>query len=370
MNTILFGAGRIGHKFIQSKCFEELNGDDRKIVFYDNNKVLSKTIEGVERLDRLDYDVQESDVIITCDAWTQVYRQCLENGLKNVKIYDEKADKVMTLRAYGRSHLGYYENEKCALYQLEKEKAVILGKEKFLKTRNLYESITEVAIMLSNLCNYASIHSKCPASLVTKKQIMPSKIVYRILDELAASEFSGTVCFHIYNEPLIDPRLFMFIGYTKKVMPKSTVRIYSNGYYLNETMFEELEGIGADVLVTTGYGKSEYERLIDLDKDNGMALSVLYGNLDDRMDYYTKKNTTHVVSNDVCDTYILQVPIYADGDIGTCCLDYQHPYALGNISETSLEKCLNNESLIAFQDKLLKGDRTSFTICTNCYWKR
>lgn len=369
MNTILFGAGKIGHKFIQSRCFEELKADHRKIAFYDNNSELPKILEGIERLDELDYVAQNSEVIITCGAWTQVYRQCLECGYKDIKIYDEKSDKVMTLKDYSRSSLGYYENEKCALYQLEKEKAVLLGKEKFFKTRNLYESITEVAIMLSNLCNYASVHSKCPASYVTEKQIMPSKIVYRILDELAESQFSGTICFHIYNEPLIDPRLFMFIEYTKKVMPKSKVRIYSNGYYLNETMFVELKEIGTDILVTTGYGKSEYKRLIDLDNDI-MAFSVLYGNLDDRIDYYTKRNTTYIVSNDVCDTYIYQVPIYTDGDIGTCCLDYKHPYALGNISETSLEKCLNNERLIEFQDGLLKGDRTSFTICTNCYWKR
>lgn len=366
MDIILFGAGKIGHKFIQSECFNQLKSNN--IFFYDNNKNLPRFIDGIERLDDISEKTEESEIIITCGAWVSVFRECVNNGYERIRVYDENRDEVLTVKEYGRSNLSYYENMECARYQTEKEKKVSLNRERFLKTNDLFGSITEVAIMLSNLCNYAAIHQKCPASCVKKKQIMPSNVVYKILDELAACEFDGTICFHVYNEPLIDPRLFMFIQYAKKKMPLSKVRIYSNGYYLDNVMAEELHDIGTDILVTTGYGKDEYERLIDMDVK--MAFSVLYGNLDDRIDYYTKRNSTHVVSNGICDTYIYQVPIYADGDIGTCCLDYKHPYGLGNVMHDSLEKCLNNSRVIDFQNKLLHGDRTTFTICTNCYWKR
>lgn len=366
MNIIIFGAGKIGHKFIQSKCFSQLAGNH--IYFYDNNKNLPKVIEGIERLDDINDKVDNTDIIITCAAWISVFRECVSRGYEKIRIYDVQRDEILTIKEYSRLNLSYYENMECARYQIEKDKKVLQNREKFLKTNDLFGSITEVAIMLSNLCNYATIHKKCPASCIKRKQIMPSKVVYKILDELAACQFEGTICFHVYNEPLIDPRLFLFIQYAKNNIPLSKVRIYSNGYYLDNVMAEELYDIGTDILVTTGYGKDEYERLLNLDVKT--AFSVLYGNLDDRIDYYTKRNSTHVVSNGMCDTYIYQVPIYADGDIGTCCLDYMHPYGLGNIIHDSLEKCLNNGRVVDFQNKLLQGDRTTFTICTNCFWKR
>ena len=372
MGIILFGAGKIGNKFIESQCFKRLKSETDNIVFYDNNKALPTVINGVKRLDKLETMSQNENVeiIITCAAWTEVYRLCIQNGYKIIKIYDEKSDEILTIRDYCKRNVRYYENWECAKYHSEKNKEVLTNKERFLKTGDLFGNMTEVAIMLSNLCNYAEIHQKCPASCILEKQIMPSRIVYKILDELAMSKYHGTICFHIYNEPLIDPRLFMFIQYIKKTMPSAKVKIYSNGYYLNTTMFEELHEIGTNVLFTTGYGKHEYERLIELDTEMGMALSVCYGNLDDRMDYYTKKSTTHIVSNDICDTYLYQIPIYSNGDIGTCCLDYRHPYGLGNINECSLENCLRDRRIIDFQMKLLRGDRTTFPICTNCCWRR
>ena len=370
MDIILFGAGKIGNQFIESQCYQDLKPESSHIVFYDNNKSLPNVIYGLERLDELEAMSKNEQIIITCAAWTDVYRLCIKRGYKNIKIYDAKSDEVLTIKDYCKRNAGYYENAECAKYQTEKNEMILTNKERFLKTGDLFGNTTEVAIMLSNLCNYASIHQKCPASCITEKQIMPSKVVYRILDELAGSDFYGTICFHIYNEPLIDPRLFMFIQYVKKIMPSVKVKVYSNGYYLNPVMFDELHEIGTNVLVTTGYGASEYKRLIELDTENGMAFSVLFGNLDDRMDYYTKENKTHVVSSDICDTYIFQIPIYANGDIGTCCLDYRHPYGLGNINECSLESCLKDSKIIDFQMRLLKGDRTTFPICTNCNWMR
>lgn len=370
MDTILFGAGKIGKSFLESYCFNGLKAISRRIFFYDNNKELPRVINGIERLVSLDAMPSNTEIIITCGAWTEALRQCAYQGYRDIKIYDAERDEILSTKDYSRNNVGYYENLECAKYQAEKEKKVLVSKEKFLKTKDLFGCITEVAIMLSNLCNYASIHQKCPASCVREKQILPSRTVYKILDELAANNFNGTICFHIYNEPLIDPRLFLFIQYVKKVMPGSRVRIYSNGYYLDQIMADELYEIGTDILVTTGYGTNEYHRLINLNTETGIAFSVLYGILDDRIDYYTKRNTTYVVSNSICDTYLYQIPIYSNGDIGTCCLDYKHPYGLGNITEHSLEKCLNNSRIIDFQLKLLKGDRTNFPICTNCFWKR
>lgn len=370
MNIILFGAGKVGAEFVKSPCFKKLEQENNSINFFDNNRNLPKVINGIKRLDELEIASENTEILITCGAWIEIYRECIQKNYKNIKIYDAKVDDVLTIKQYCMQNAGYYENIRYAEYQNEKNAEILKNKEKFLQTKDLFGNITEVAIMLSNLCNYATIHSKCPASCIKEKQIMPSRTVYKIIDELAVNKFHGTVCFHIYNEPLIDPRLFMFIQYMKNTMPLAKAKVYSNGYYLNQIMLEELEEIGTDILNTTGYGKDEYERLIKLGAESNMAFSVIYGNLDDRMDYYMKKNTANAVSNDICDTYLFQIPIYVTGDIGTCCLDYMHPYELGNVNQCSLKECLRNSKVIDFQTRLLKGDRTEFPICSNCNWKR
>lgn len=370
MNIILFGAGKVGTQFVKSSCFRKLEQENNNISFFDNNRNLPKVISGINRLDELEIVSENTEILITCKAWTEVYRECIQKGYKNIKIYDENTDDIVTIKQYCIHNAGYYENARYAEYQNEKNAEILKNKENFLQTEDLFGNITEVAIMLSNLCNYAAIHPKCPASCIKEKQIMPSKTVYKILDELAMNDFHGTLCFHIYNEPLIDPRLFMFIQYVKKSMPGAKVKVYSNGYYLNQIMLEELGEVGTDILNTTGYGKDEYERMIELGAESDMAFSVIYGVLDDRMDYYTKKNTAGAISDDVCDTYLFQIPIFVTGDIGTCCLDYMHPYELGNVSQYSLEECLRSRKIIDFQMRLLKGDRTDFPICSNCNWKR
>lgn len=76
-----------------------------------------------------------------------------------------------------------------------------------------------VSIELSNLCNYASIHKKCPINKIKSPIILSSKIVYSIFNTLKKFSFSGQIAFHTYNEPLIDPRLFKFIEVAKKSCP-------------------------------------------------------------------------------------------------------------------------------------------------------
>lgn len=220
--------------------------------------------------------------------------------------------------------------------------------------------------MISNLCNYASIHKKCPASCIKEKEILSSKYIYNVFNELSIIQFDGTICFHIYNEPMIDSRLFWFIEYIKTNLPYAKVEAYSNGYCLNEVMLEELQNVGVDILCVTGYGEKEYSRLLELNVD--IAYSCLFGCLDERLDYYVGRE--RAISNKICMSYFTQLSIYSNGDIGTCCLDYNHPYNLGNIKEKTLEGCLNSDKIIAFQKELLRGNRNVFSICKNCNWLR
>lgn len=365
MKLCLYGAGNTGKSF----CDNIKNlyiGKYSDIYFTDENKELVGTlISGYEVMDMEAVD-DETEIIITSVFFNEIYALCCRKGFNILGIYDKKTNGIYTYKDMCRIKKCRYDNDRYIKYRHQKEQKVNAGVERFRHTGNLFESISEVAIMLSNLCNYSSLHKLCPACCAKNKEILPSKIVYKILDELKDAGFNGTICFHIYNEPLIDPRLFLFIQYIKQNIMDAKVEVYSNGFYLNEQMVLELQDIGVDILIVTGYGDTEYLRLMDLPVE--MAYSVLYGNLDQRLNLY--ENRENAINNMPCKTYFTQVSIYSNGEIGTCCLDYKHTYSLANIYEKSLEDSLNGERILKIQKELLNGNRTILPLCKNCNWMR
>lgn len=365
MKLCLYGAGNTGRCFAE-KLAVSYGGKYTEIFFTDSNKDLAGTIiDGYEVKDIASVD-DDTEIIITSVFLYEIYAVCCRNNFKIAGVYDIETQQVCTYKELCKRTKFTFDNEAYIRHLHQKKERIDAGIKNFLQTENLFENINEVALMLSNLCNYAYIHKKCPASLVKQKEILPSRIVFKIFDELASVNFDGTICFHVYNEPLIDPRLFWLIDYIKKNLPLSKVKIYSNGYYLNEQMVKELSDIGVDILEVTGYGEAEYDRLISLDVD--MAYSVLLVDMDSRLDFYKERQAP--VSDYPCSTYFTQVSIYSNGDIGTCCLDYRHIYGLGNIFESTLKESLNSRRIVDMQKELLSGNRAVFPICKNCDKRR
>jgi len=361
----LFGAGNTGKKLLHSKLWEELQQKYEDIVFYDNDPELQENIDGIKCVK---YIEDGMDVLITSCFFFEIYRECIVNKKNVIGIFDPEKNIVCDYQTMCKRKRTGYDNAAMIAYTVEERLMQERHLQSYLETKDLFHNVSEVAIMLSNLCNYAILHPQCPANHVKEKEIMPGSKVYQIMDELAENKYEGSICFHIYNEPTIDPRLFMFIHYAKKKMPNCKIRIYSNGYYLNKMMIEEFHDVGANAFNTTGYGREEYERLIDLDVS--YPLNVVWGHLDERMDWYKEENVEQRLVDSRCYTFLDQVCIYSNGEIGTCCLDYKTPYKLGNIFEASLKEILNSKALIAFQDELLNGKRGRYSLCSNCHWNR
>lgn len=363
MKLCLYGAGNMGRYFIGG--WKEIFKDYEDIYFVDSNKELIGTSVNGYAVKNMEIIDENTEIIITSVFWKEIYAYCSLNDFRVIGIYDGEANRVYTYKEMCIIKKCAYKNELFVKYVNQKEERVNNRIERFQSTEQLFENISEVAIMLSNLCNYASIHKLCPANYEKEKKIMPSKVVYKILDELADNNFDGTICFHIYNEPLIDPRLFSFIQYAKQHIAGCKVLIYSNGWYLNEQMVVELEDIGVDILVVTGYGEREYIRLIELPVR--IPYTVLFGNLDHRLDIYENRETA--VLSTPCKFFFSQVAIYVDGEIGICCLDHRHAYGLGNVCSRSLKSLLDSENMIYIQKQLLSGNRGMFSCCKNCSWK-
>ena len=99
----------------------------------------------------------------------EIYEQCIRNEIKVMGVYSPEQNKIVTYQEY------------CILDKKFTVMIFLLSipmVKRFASKRILpdlwmvepmSECITEVAIELSNLCNYACIHSKCPASHIKEK---------------------------------------------------------------------------------------------------------------------------------------------------------------------------------------------------------
>lgn len=261
-----------------------------------------------------------------------------------------------------------YMNEKFKNYRNLWNERIAKGVEKFLQGAPLSDCISRVSLALSNMCNYADIHRKCPASEVSVKEIMKRKNIENIVLQLKNLNFKGVISFHIYNEPSIDPRLFDIIKYIKKNLTDVEIYLYSNGFYLNQDMISELEEL-VDVMTVTAYGKQELERIKQF-VDTTMGFHVFLGNLDDRLTQYDCESKG-IINNQPCRTFFNQIDIFPNGDIGLCCLDHKHSFGLGNVFDgtQTFQEIIDSPKLRQFQTDLLRGDRNHISpLCRNCTW--
>lgn len=228
----------------------------------------------------------------------------------------------------------------------------------------LLNQVQRVSFELSNLCNYSAAHKKCPASRVTAKKTLPTEVVVKVLAEMSAIGYSGVFAFHRYNEPLMDPRLFTLIEKAKGACPESKVLILSNGFYLTQTMADELSALGVGILAVSAYSRSEFERLSSLQVK--IPYRVFCSVLDDREDIYSG---TPLDLKAGCLAPLRDLTVSVDGKIVLCCLDWQNRYEFGDLNRFSLSEIINGSDFIDRARELSQSGRT-LDICRRCSMSR
>jgi tetratricopeptide (TPR) repeat protein len=251
----------------------------------------------------------------------------------------------------------YFEN---ACYQrLIKESASTFKIDETQSESGL-DLVRTVYIGISNVCNYSHIHEKCPLHYQKEKIILPSDIVYRVLDELAEIDYQGVITFHLYNEPLADKRLFKFISYAKNKSKSLKIFILTNGYYLDQRLAKELSDYGIWKLEVSAYSGAEFERLKMIDVN--IPYRVNLQTLDGRLNIY---DSPHVDIKAPCYLPVTDVTINCNGDILLCCLDWKGQHTFGNLFNDSILTILQNRQRSAIYESLKKGER-SFPLCKRC----
>lgn len=218
------------------------------------------------------------------------------------------------------------------------------------------------AFELSNRCNYAHLHAKCRAHSITEPQTLLSKIVLSVINQLIENEYNGCFLFNIYNEPLIDPRLFYFINYIKGYNSNIDISLWTNGWYCDEILLDELLSAGVTEIVFSAYMDSEYDRLKQFSDREGVE--VRQGFLDDRLKLY-EYNDSDI--NKPCFMPEHYLAINSNGDVVLCCFEAFYKTVFGNLYNDSLENIMLSDIRLNVCSELAQGNRSILESCKKCF---
>jgi len=109
-----------------------------------------------------------------------------------------------------------------------------------------------VNLETSKYCNRKC--SYCPVSLNDSRKnklYMTDELFNNILSELESINYSSTIVFNLYNEPLADKNIYFKIKQVRKSLPYSFLMFNSNGDYVESDILNQLSQIGLNALFVT-----------------------------------------------------------------------------------------------------------------------
>lgn len=248
----------------------------------------------------------------------------------------------------------------------------------------LLQHTQRVSLELSNLCNLARAHPRCPAHHVQHALVLPAHVVEDVLETLGAAGFGDGryIAFHLYNEPLLDPRLAGFVRYARAQCPQAGIILWSNGWYLTETIACELAAAGVTHFMLSAYSRRAQDEFQALGLRLQESLAAFMGDgrlpvyfrvrrcsrLDDRMQMISPAQEPDARP---CHQPLSDLTIRAGGSLGLCCYDWAEQKAFGNLNGQRFADCLAGQysQLTALYRDLSQGIR-DLPVCQACHFPR
>ena len=229
---------------------------------------------------------------------------------------------------------------------------------------DLLRHTSRVTFELSTTCNLSHVHKDCPThQWRDSPRFLPARIVYHVLDFMAADGFSREIAWHNYNEPTMDPRLFLFLDAARQRMPGVRQYILSNGVTMCQTLLDELAAHGVTRLWFTAYTDDVEKRLRALDHQAIAQWRIeRRSTLDRRLAIYDRDKRP---CDDVCFEPLENMLIRATGRVDLCCNDWRGDYTYGDLNSTSFEAILKSGKMQEVWQRLKIGDRF-LPICKRC----
>lgn len=273
----------------------------------------------------------------------------------------------------------------------------------------------KIYIETTNKCNACCV--MCPHELLKRPRIIMAEDLFKsIIDSLIGLDLSDTKFFlHKEGEPLMDPMLSKRIKYLKdNLFPIKSVILSTNAMLLNETVSKQLINSGLDTIYFSvdGATKKTYESIrrgciyeiieenirnfFRIKQDLGsnirviMQMIICSENEHEKdmfiekwkkyePEFYIKKmhcyldgkkssfsnNLTEKQLNVCWDPFEMLV-IYANGEVGCCCWDYNNEYSLGNIRNSSILELFNGNKINEMREAQMNKSCHSIVPCNRC----
>ncbi|MBN1367546.1 MAG: SPASM domain-containing protein [Dehalococcoidales bacterium] len=302
---------------------------------------------------------------------------------------------------------------------------------KFLLTGKALAFPLTIQIQTQSQCNGNCIF--CPYPNVHKQLaqgIMDRDTFEKIVNELAATKYHPHLLFELHNEPLLDTRIFEFIGHAKKRLPGIICSLVTNGQLLDKFTLQEIKESNVDRIIVSlnAYSSEMYRKIsggIDFDRiinnisklisDESLKQKItisfvitsenieemsrairywrnlgvktrtidLYNRAGSVTNYQSlklknkttnlsllKKTGKYLIARTIditgCYDLLYHTSILFNGDVITCCDDWKRESVIGNIKEKSIKEIWNSPSLNKIRKLILKKKYAEIPPCKNC----
>ncbi len=243
---------------------------------------------------------------------------------------------------------------------------------------------TEIEISESGICNRKC--SFCPRSdpeFVHKKEFISNELHQKLCSELQALDYSGTIRYSGFVEPLLDKNIFNLIKMAKDKLPKSNIELVTNGDVLNLSRLNKLFSRGLNKILISAYdGKKEADILEELCKKANLKTEqfiVRHRYLHESQDFgITLSNRSGSMQNAEYKIASLKepmkkpcfIPAYTffldyQGDVLICPHDWGKKIILGNLNHQMFSDIWFSKKALKIRS-LLKESNRNFSPCNVC----
>ena len=200
-----------------------------------------------------------------------------------------------------------------------------------------------VQIEFSTLCNRRC--SYCPVSSDPRpKGYMSENILDEILAYLVSVNYTGDITPNFYNEPILYKGFNKYIKKIKKILPKTTIILNTNGDELSEKRYEELRSDGVDVFLISQHDQTTSESINKIisyaDEHNYNDISVTNWTTEGRelsnRGGLVEDSRVVFAPRSGCNR-ALDMQIDFEGNLIVCCEDYYIENVYGNLNNESLK---------------------------------
>lgn len=239
---------------------------------------------------------------------------------------------------------------------------------------NPYRHIKHLAFELSNRCVHAEEHTPCPAHvrLAEPTETLKTEHILHVLDTMAehAPRYSGMVFFHLYNEPLADPRLTELVREVRRRLPSAVVHLTTSGWGLDQRRLDELIQAGVRRVRVSAYDADDLRRIDSLRVPQGVKLwhgkppkNGWRGTL---MPQYLKvydAKPDHRART--CSQPLYELCIGSNGAVLLCCADWKRTVTFGSLDEMGFDDIVRSDAMARAHASLRRGDM-AFEVCKRC----